>query len=589
MTLGTLGSCSGLLAAVPSFDTIIQSDADITITVRSISELHERLEGHPFVALYESGGIKDLFAKFEIEEEVSDEPSSFLEVAQARFGLSCEDLLELFPGQLAISVDSMIDAMEGKLDRPDLMILAECTADTDRMQELMQIQFEHNAAEQKAVNPLMEHHLIERDFMGETLYLDETFDGENTYIEDAYALVDGVFVLASPVARLEAAVEAIKEGSRDSLERSQVYQRVIDVGGRGDVRLYCNLRSLLSPLKSLMAESQEMAGGMAMLGVTADSVWSAIGLDALDAFWMDADLIEDGAALSSGLLYSEKSGFLKMLAYENGTLPDAGYVPADALTSSVARFDITEMFAALEAILSTASPNMGQLLNLQLLNLQSTAGVDLRAAILNNFGDEMVSYTMLGDSADGMEALQGASTIYVISVQDTNLMAQGIDGLLAQAPMLKPMMSTEEFAGQTLNIFKNIPNPNMPEVNSEFSYVLTRSSLIFCTGPTSSLKSALTRMDQDNEGFWERADILDAFDRIGMEQSVGRVAYDFSDTGDAFVAYCELLGQSFMKAQGRELDLSDVKIDFPYLMLSETVEEADGLISKSLIILKEED
>ena len=203
--------------------------------------------------------------------------------------------------------------------------------------------------------------MIERSFMGETLYLDEAFDGETTYIEDAYALVDGVFILASPVAQLEAAVEAIKEdGAVDSLARNAIYQRVADAGEPAALRFYCNLMEFFAPLKGVLENAQNAASGMAMMGVTPESLWNAMGLESMDAFWLDLNLIEDGAQLHGGLLYNKKQGFLKLLTYSNGPLPEADYVPEDAITSSVSRFSLSQLFAEIEALvhrLGVADPD----------------------------------------------------------------------------------------------------------------------------------------------------------------------------------------------------------------------------------------
>ena len=172
----------------------------------------------------------------------------------------------------------------GEFSEPEVTFMFEFTGDAERLDELMQVQFERNAMQQEE-NPFIEHEMVTEVFMGETLYFDERFDGEETVVEDGYALVDGVFVLAAPEERLRIAVEAIKEGANEPLSDSEYYIRAEEVGGLSDLRMFLNLGPMMDGFDRAIAMSPGVQG-LAMMGVTPNSFSDALSLSSLRAAFM---------------------------------------------------------------------------------------------------------------------------------------------------------------------------------------------------------------------------------------------------------------------------------------------------------------
>ncbi|MDP4879041.1 MAG: hypothetical protein NWR36_04085 [Opitutales bacterium] len=420
LSAGLVGASAVSLQAVP-FADIVGSDVQLLISVRSLAETSAAWEKHAFAEFMEDDAIKDFFTSLSADEsddseDEDDEDSDFTTVMNEEFGMTWDDFYELFPGQMNMGFYNITEGMLDEESRDQMVLMAECTGDAERMRELMQIQFERNAKMQKEVNPLVEHEWIEEQFMGETLYFDETFDGEETYIEDGYALVDGVFILATPEERLRNAVEAVKTGAASPLSKSDVYLRSLEASGRGDFRLYVNLSPMMAALNDAMVE-QAMAGGMAMFGVTGPSLESALSLETMQALFVDMDLVDEGIHVNSGIIYSEKKGMLSLLTYSDADLPAATYVPEGVMASSVSSFDMAEMIGALEKVITAASPTAPMLLDIQLQSFKTNTGVDLRSAILENIGAEVVSLSIMGEA--GLEdPMVLPEQMYVFAIND---------------------------------------------------------------------------------------------------------------------------------------------------------------------------
>ena len=574
-------------AANKSLDRIITTDADAMFTVRDISELRTAWQEHPLVRDFEEASLAELFQPLFGQGRDDADSSGFDELLD-EFGLDREGLFELFPGQAGLALFNLAGLVLQDADRPDMAILADFSGSAERLDELMQIQFERNAKAQQENNPAIEHEMITEYFMGETLYFDEVFDGEDTYIEDGYALVDGIFVLASPEERLRTTVESIKAGGGQSLARSAAYRRVREESGPVDAMFYLNFESFVPVLQEALLQ-QPLPGGMAMFGLSGPSLNAALALKALQAFSLDLKVDADWLTSHSALTYREKSGFLGLLAYGEGALPPAEFVPAGALSSSVSLFDLSEMFARLEALLGVASPSAPALINIQLQQIKTKTGVDLRSALLENFGTEMVTFSILPEDRPGGNSLAPAEEVYVMQIKDAAALSGALEALKDIVPGARGQIETRDFAGQTIHTFNTPRNPSAPAAPAyDFSYVVTRTHLIFNMGRIGTIQRVLTSMQSGDTGFWQRADIQDLIDRVGKPAAVSR---SYTDLGQALASIIESIHSATQfTGNGKTIDASEIPsdLDLPWHFLTQTYEARDGLFSHMILQRKED-
>jgi hypothetical protein len=585
------GIGSSAVSAVP-FQGIIGENVELFVSVRSFSETREQWAMHPIVELFEDESLIDFFGSIEDDEALddpdSDAPSGFTAVMEEVFGLSYDELFELFPGQASLAFYNLSEQMLEQAERQEMVLMVEFSGDAERLDELMQIQFERNAAAQQAINPLIEHEMVEESFMGETLYFDETFNGEETYVEDGYALVDGIVILATPESRLREAVESIKEGASAPIADSDVYRRSREDAGRGDLVVYLNLEKLMPPLNDALMKLP-MLDNLAMFGVTEQSLESALSLESLQAMYADFDLIDEGLLSNYGLIYREKLGFLSLLSYAQTKLPEARYVPEGVLNSSISLFDLSAMLANLEQVLTSASPTLPPLIDMQMQLSQSKTGVDLRASILENFGAQVVSLSILNEG--GLEDLEALETqqLFVIDVKDTQALAQALEAFKDLIPGTRALFEEQSYEGQTIYTIKGPSDPSLPDAEgANVSYVMTRSELIVNVGGVGLLHEVLARMSDGSDGLWQHSDMERMFERIERPNAVARSFVDAEQM-------IEPLFQSLLQAgvaSGFAGHMSAEKIpsglDAAYRLISEINEAPDGLFGRTLIIKSED-
>jgi hypothetical protein len=581
---------SGAAVTAVPFQEIIGEDAEFFCTVRNLSETRAQWAMHPIAALFEDEELLAFFNAMKGSDTLevdgsADEPSGFTEVMEDVFGLSYDELFELFPGQASVAFYNLSGQALGQAGREEMVLMAEFSGDAARLDRLMQIQFERNMAAQQAINPLVEHVMIEESFMGETLYFDETFNGVTTYIEDGYALVDGIVVLAAPESRLRAAVESIKEGASAPIADSAVYQRSREEGGRGDVGVYLNLEKLMPTLNGALIEHPALKN-LAIFGVTAQSLDRALSLESLQAWYADFDLIDSGLLSHYGLIYREKLGFLSLMSYANTALPEAHYVTEGALSSSISTLDCSAMLANLERFLTSASPTLPPLIDMQLQLAKAKTGVDLRAALLDNFGSQIVSLSVLPEANLNNSEVAKPQQIFVIEVKDVQALARAIEALKDLVPSLRAMVEEQIYEGQTIYTIRDSSEPDMNDGNT-VSYVLLRSSVIVNVGEVGLLHEVLTRMGEGGQGLWQSPETEQLFERIERPNAVTR---SFVNTELMVESLFESLLQ-VVKLSGLTKDMSKAKIpsrlDSADRMVSELNEAPDGFFGRTLIIKSE--
>lgn len=421
--------------------------------------------------------------------------------------------------------------------------------------------------------------------MGETLYFDETFNGVATYVEDGYALVNGIVVLAAPESRLRAAVESIKEGASAPIADSAVYQRSREQGGRGDFGLYSNLEKLMPTLNRALIELP-VVNNLAIFGVTAQSLDSALSLESLQAVYVDFDLIDSGLLSHYGLIYREKLGFLSLLSYANTALPEAHYVAEGVLSSSISTFDGSAMLENVERLLTSASPTLPPLIDMQLQIAKAKTGVDLRAALLDNFGSQTVSLSVLPEANLDNSEVSQPQQLFVIEVKDAQALTQAIEAFKDLFPGLRAMVEEQLHEGQTIYTIRDSSQPEMKNEGT-ISYVLLRSSLIVNVGEVGLLHEVLSRMGERGQGLWQSAETEQLFERIERPNAVTR---SFVNTELMIEPLFESLLQ-VAELSGLMGDISKAKIpsqlDSAYRMISELNEAPDGFFGRTLIIKSE--
>lgn len=573
-----------LLAPAKPFSQIVDDQTELFVTVDNLQALRQAWMEHPLAAVTADPAWRGLFGPGadESADAAAGTPNPVTKVLQEEFNLSWEEVFDLFPGQLSISLHNFGELITQQTEQMDLAILVEFSGSAERLRALMQIQFERNAAAQQAENPLIQHELVEQVFMGETLFIDEVFDGTDTSVEDGFALVDGIFILAVKPERLRAMVEAIKSGSERPLGRSAAFKRLREESTGQDISFFANFEAFVPELNAALRDPKVTAP-FAMFGVNGPSLEKALALQAWQAAAVDMKLTATGFTSSSGLLYEPKAGILRLASYGRGGLPAAAYIPERPMTASLTSFDLSQMFKELQALIAVLSPASPMLLEIQLQQMREQTGVNLRTALLENFGPELVTFSVLPEGAPSGEGLIQPEQVFVVAIKDAASLSNALGALKDRVPGAREQFETLAFKGETIYTLRNNAAGGGGLGPAGVSYAITRSHLLIHTGSGNWLQEVISAMQAGGSGFLEQPALVEAFESIARPEAVTRSYLDLNqmikvNLGN-FSKLVRMGGGNGAAGPERSTGFS-----LPYQLITEMNEAEDGLFSRSILL-----
>jgi hypothetical protein len=237
-------------------------------------------------------------------------------------------------------------------------------------------------------------------------------------------------------------------------------------------------------------------------------------------------------------------------------------------------------------LLTSASPTLPPLIDMQLQIAKAKTGVDLRAALLDNFGSQTVSLSVLPEAHLDNSEIADPQQLFVIEVKDAQALAQAIEAFKDLAPSLRAMIEEQMYEGQTIYTIRDSGEPDIQNGNT-VSYALLRSSLIVNVGELGLLHKVLTRMSEGGEGLWQSAETEELFERIERPNAVTRSFVNAELMVEPL--FESLLQMAELSGLMEDMSKAEIpsRLDSAYRMISELNEAPDGFFGRTLIIKSE--
>ena len=255
-----------------------------------------------------------------------------------------------------------------------------------------------------------------------------------------------------------------------------------------------------------------------------DGALATLGLTGLTSASIAYHDTPDGLNLQFfvGAPESSRRGLLRALTTEAKDSGPPPFVPADAVKFSRVRLDIPRSWRLLEATLNQVNPSLTQFLNyaLDLAGKAQDEKYDLRAELLANLGDDIISYarnpvnTTLGDLRDAPE-------IWLLGSPNPWKLASAIKvaaGLLVPPTSIKD----REFLGRRI-YSASLPGnlPITPQGGSRTYHFAASSGYVALTSDVEMLEEFLRSNDGNKPGLSQTPGLSDAAEKAGGGMSAG--------------------------------------------------------------------
>jgi hypothetical protein len=358
-----------------------------------------------------------------------------------------------------------------------------------------------------------------REFRGIELHVESGTDEDGEPWDSTWAVAEGVLSVGSPVTSVERAVSAILDGgAEDPLGSSANYRTVAGHVRSTDAWFFVDIEPWVPVFKDAIEESlTEAQQSGSPLPLDAAALADALGIDALQAFFVTLDMADQVMTAEFGLTYSEDRGLVKVAAYGPGEAPRPAFIPVDCDTFSTAIYDFERGWSALVEIVNGINPSLMGLAAMQLQAAVDGAGaeLDLQRDVLENLTGELVTVQTLedvtGDSLAELEIQQ--EQIFALGVQQPEALENALETLKAIVGQGNQLFSEREFQGHTIFTF-DMPQEQGQPVGSQVAYAITDKYLLISTGTLAGLENVLLHLGKKQGSVWRLPRVRQAIGRL---------------------------------------------------------------------------
>ena len=536
--------------AAPEFQNVIPEDAIGLVLVRNCAELREKFKGYSAYAMWQEPSVQRF-----VERPLA-RLNQELQKAEGKTGVTKEQILDLFQGQVGLFVTGTTD------DDADAVLMLEIG---DRREEALRILDAIIAAAARE-NPAVQLLTIEEEFEGVRLFKVGGNGAEHKGL--TYGVLDDVLLLGSHRGGIKRAVTALHTPPPRPVAASQAYADALErIGSDADIIAFLNLPRLIALIET--AQQKKAAPGAAAPQLK--PILAALGLDGLISASMGIQLSRDEATSRLFLkVAGEPRGLVRLIIPEPGPLHTGADVPADAASFFAARFEFAKAWDEIIAIMQAVNPMAAQSLQQQQQIIAQTIGepFSIRDDILTVFGPRVSFYQKFEAPFNPGTSQQ---MLFALDITGKPAFDAAMDKLRRAVPMAFAAMQPQDYMGHELFVFTPPPNPNAPPPDpaavSLPAFVATSDRLIISNN-SEMLKAHLRILGKNANPLAKQQAFQDGLRRLPVDQ---RVMISHSDPKAQVKMFLDMLrseqGTTFLDAMRNDPDADDTISLFDFSLL----------------------
>ena len=553
--------------AARSHEDVLPENTWLTVSVADLSELTEVYLKGPLPALFDRKEIHPFMEKLK-ESSIGKQFSGLTVTGEL---LTWQVFIEKFPGRITFAVGGEDFSFEKGVGS-DYSLIADYAGDVEFLVELSEKLYARS--NEAKLN------IVEEDYFGTTLYLEETVYEDEVSVHSAWTVVDGLFLEAASTAELKTLVDSVVDGGhRKPLSANPVYldaqAEMIDC----EACVFINLAAVIPAIEALINQESIQLPPNA-LGITTNGILNSLKLQNLQSLYLGLKHDRAGLRIHYGLVHQGLEGLLSLLSFTSGDYSEVFFVPAQSINASITHFSIPEAISNLEAIIAAVSPAFSNFLQMQIDALSTNAQVDIRENIIENFGDQIVACSFF-DSAFNPAVADSESTLnhcYIYTLRNPQSFAASLEVIKTLFSAGNELFDSKEYLNTPIYVLKGNSDHN------NFSYALKDRYLLFALGDPHALEPIILALEKPGDHLLESAMLQDALAELPANPNqiqyadIGKL---WKNIAAQFFAVIES-GHSDYAKNGDDFKTSNV----PYFMVAGTYVENNRIAFEALIQAK---
>ncbi len=586
--------------------------------VESVAKTRKNLETNPVTTALKAQKFADFLKPLSDLLEAKN-PG----VSRAEFEKECHELLDVFTGEVVFAIVKTPDTVPGHMPY-DFILLADTTADEARSGELLKKlgvlqpvpagKPAPEAGKPKDAAPMGDED-DEDDEDGEPmaakdarprLVSPEIFSGDEVHhgvtlhtlsvktdekpvIISGWAVVGKTFVYATAPNVLRDLVDALAEGRKDNFTDQAVYKANREALEDSDAWALLNMPLIAGTLRETVVEKSKGPDGETkpgIMGMDTLKAYDSLGLDVLEHFRASVTLKPDDTRTDTSLAWSENRGLVRFITdcTVKDATPELSVMPSGVMAANAARFDFSKFFTRLETMLKESLPLAAPMFDMQVDRLKKDESLDLRGALLENFGDEVWSFSDPLPPASGDKAQAMAPSVFVIALKDENKFNSLIETIAGKAAPqtgdgVKSLFEERDLFGVKVRAVKNLP-PTAPRIQ----YAITKGRIFLSLGDGKLLDRTLAQFNDPKGGLAAEPAFKEGLAKLPKGGS--SVAY--YDLGEYLATLAKATSGHRLLNSKVTLDPANAPVaaDLPFVALSTGILHDKEAVSRTVIVRK---
>ncbi len=512
-------------AVIREVATHFSSDHVLFGMIPDVPALKEKLTSHPLADALQNEKIRDLFQPLQDDEKVQEFKREISETT----GKSIDELTDLMTGPVAVAVDvgkpnRSSDATPASLKEQarSVMLMKVGQHEQTIANDIIPALIEKTKQKQRERDTGRE--LFERTetFAGQELHtmLAQTEDGTET--GPAWAFVKQYLVVVSPDSTelLKQMVRRLQGNPPQTpLSETDRFVQGIQSLRRSDLFVYANAGQFVDEMQKKYAPDGQQNKGGSGDEMTYKMI-KALGFDTFRGAFAQLNLGEKRTSVRASLTYSERTGLTKLLALKPISPGSLGLsLPSAAVSASVMRLSMQQMWTEIMAVFNEVNPRMSQLLQGQLDRVEKQYSVNIETDVVGSLGEQFYTATFppsgeeVSDDDKARKIMEAATRqVVMISLQDQQRLESAIQRLKDSAGQGKSFFTEREYLGTTIYSIRPEVVPGQSG-GMRPSYAILDGHLVYSNFPE-TIETVVSHENSGEEGLFETAQLQRAIDRL---------------------------------------------------------------------------
>ncbi len=370
------------------------------------------------------------------------------------------------------------------------------------------------------------------DFLGVTLHLRwRTEDDGTTEEAEGWAIVDGIAVVAWPQERLRSIVRNLKAPTGDAELPKGLSAMAKRSGAAADLTLFVDHSKLAGQWRIMALETMADAFESNPVGLTIDTLFKALAPETIGTVGLSLFLDPSDTKMDFYIERTAAGGLPSVLGYGTGNLPTPPFVDATTMHVGTALFDIGATFDNCLALVRTAAPGIAPMLDMQLANMKTTLGVDLRADLIGGLDNRLIFLEDLRADAGTSSKTPGlelqSEVLYAFGLRNEQGVATALNALRTFLGQGLAAFEERELLGVKIHTYKmpiqsppaaeaddENEHPNPVALPVEISHAITDGHLLVSIGSARPMEKAIQNLNTPpSSSLWAKPAVRQLLDQ----------------------------------------------------------------------------